>query len=291
MSKNIFPNRIIKKLFRFKLLKTVGVALLLSSHSALADYGRNAVISWANEYQSQHGAMSLYYEYNRYGVDPQVYLIREINRAWQSGVVAAQRGRVINDDEAYEYGLRRIQRLRISQALGNDVTLSLTNLWVKALHDGWNYGNANNGSVTQSSTASATSNSAPTFSCKVDVTYQGKRSHYMDEAGAWDQVITDYGTYFSWDLPRGNRGNSTGQDAFSGMDETQPVLNNKLIRKETEKDGSTVDEFRTEVSYGSDQPVHKFVYARRIKPNGIREYYVTDLTDKRAFMFLNCQQD
>lgn len=91
MSKNIFPNRIIKKLFRFKLLKTVGVALLLSSHSALADYGRNAVITWANEYQSQHGAMSLYYEYNRYGVDPQVYLIREINRAWQSGVVAAQR--------------------------------------------------------------------------------------------------------------------------------------------------------------------------------------------------------
>lgn len=140
-------------------------------------------------------------------------------------------------------------------------------------------------------TESRTGGNEETYSCKVDVTYQGKRSHYMDEAGAWDQVITDYGTYFSWDLPRGNRGNSTGQDTFSGMDETQPFLNNKLIRKETEKDGSTVDEFRTEVSYGSDQPVHKFVYARRIKPNGIREYYVTDLTDKRAFMFLNCQKD
>ncbi|ELZ5013156.1 hypothetical protein UYJ68_003831 [Escherichia coli] len=134
-------------------------------------------------------------------------------------------------------------------------------------------------------------NNGETYACKVAVTYKGERSNYMGDSGTWDRVITDYGTYFSWDLPRGNRGNSTGQDAFSGMDESKPVLENQLVRKETEKDGSVVDEFRTEVSYGDEQPVHKFVYARRIKPTGTREYYVTDLTDKRAFMFLNCQQD
>ncbi len=72
----------------------------------------------------------------------------------------------------------------------------------------------------------------------------------MGDTGVWDRVITDYGTYFSWDLPRGNRGNSTGRDAFSGMDESKPALENKLVRKEVEKDGSVVDEFRTDVSYG-----------------------------------------
>ncbi|HAY2124488.1 TPA: hypothetical protein JZ278_002329 [Escherichia coli] len=140
-------------------------------------------------------------------------------------------------------------------------------------------------------TASRTGGNEETYSCKVAVTYKGKRSNYMGDSGTWDRVITDYGTYFSWDLPRGNRGNSTGQDAFSGMDESKPALENKLVRKEVEKDGSVVDEFRTDVSYGEKQPVHKFVYARRIKPTGMREYYVTDLTDKRAFMFLNCQRD
>ena len=144
---------------------------------------------------------------------------------------------------------------------------------------------------TPASTASRTGNNEETYSCKVAVTYNGKRSNYMGDSGTWDRVITDYGTYFSWDLPRGNRGNSTGQDAFSGVDESKPVLENQLVRKEVEKDGSVVDEFRTEVSYGDKQPVHKFVYARRIKPTGTREYYVTDLTDKRAFMFLNCQRD
>lgn len=140
-------------------------------------------------------------------------------------------------------------------------------------------------------TASKAGGNEETYSCKVAVTYNGKRSNYMGDTGVWDRVITDYGTYFSWDLPRGNRGNSTGQDAFSGMDESKPALENKLVRKEVEKDGSVVDEFRTDVSYGEKQPVHKFVYARRIKPTGMREYYVTDLTDKRAFIFLNCQRD
>ncbi|EFM6017008.1 hypothetical protein BFD29_14610 [Escherichia coli] len=138
---------------------------------------------------------------------------------------------------------------------------------------------------------SAPENNGETYACKVAVTYNGKRSNYMGDSGTWDRVITDYGSYFSWDLPRGNRGNSTGQDAFSGIDVSKPVLENQLVRKEVEKDGSVVDEFRTEVSYGERQSAHKFVYARRIKPTGTREYYVTDLTDKRAFMFLNCQQD
>jgi hypothetical protein len=136
------------------------------------------------------------------------------------------------------------------------------------------------------------SRSEATYACLVDSTYQGERKRYMDQKGPWDQVITDYGNYFSWDLPRGNRGNSTGQDAYSGMDDgVPPNLNNKLLLKSTEKDGSTVEELRVNVSYHDGKPEHKFVYARRIKPSGIREYYVTDLTDKRAFMFLNCKQE
>lgn len=49
---------------------------------------------------------------------------------------------------------------------------------------------------TPASTASRAGNNEETYSCKVAVTYNGKRSNYMGDSGTWDRVITDYGTYF-----------------------------------------------------------------------------------------------
>lgn len=254
-------------------LKCLVAAIGLTANFAFADYADDVTGNWFKSYSL--GAI-----YYRPVTD-------EINHAWRRGVVIAKQGMVIEKSVAYEVAYKRINRIVDPALLGNDAILSLVDLWVNALNDGWKYASEGSGNVDNE--PAQASNDSLTFSCNVNVSYQGQRTPYMDQKGAWGQVINDYGSYFSWDLPRGNRGNSTGQDAFSGMDEKSPDLTKVLQRTTVESDGSQVDELRTDVMYGGSEPSHKFVYARRIKPNGIREYYVTDLTDKRAFMFLNCQ--
>lgn len=103
------------------------------------------------------------------------------------------------------------------------------------------------------------------------------------------EVVFNEG-YFTYDAVHGNRGDSTGNNAFdanNGEGAFNPA--NQLKLKATEPDGARVFESRATVVMGDEQ--HKYVYAQRSKANGDIEFYVTDTTSKFAINMVNCKAE
>lgn len=125
-----------------------------------------------------------------------------------------------------------------------------------------------------------------TMSCDVifmrDGKVTGREQNYAE-------VVFNEG-YFTYDAVHGNRGDSTGNNAFdanNGEGAFNPA--NQLKLKTTEADGARVFESRATVMMG-DEP-HKYVYAQRSKANGDIEFYVTDTTSKFAINMVNCKPE
>ena len=127
---------------------------------------------------------------------------------------------------------------------------------------------------------------AGTQSCDVvfmrDGKVTGREQNYAE-------VVFNEG-YFTYDAVHGNRGDSTGNNAFdanNGEGAFNPA--NQLKLKATEPDGARVFESRAIVMMGDEQ--HKYVYAQRSKTDGSQEFYVTDTTSKFAINMVNCKPE
>lgn len=276
------------------LLTASAVAILCASTLAFADYGEDQAARLSKAYEKAIGH-SMVYIVNGDFVMPEEEISAELNWAYQQGyVIGMRKQQLVDEEQLYDMGLENVQNMSFSSKMENRIAVLVTKMWVQAVKDGFNAGQTQDSgqpqAAQQTSPAKAKDKGYVTYSCTADITKNGKRTRYQDQKGPWSQVIADYGTYFSWDLPHGNRGNSTGQDVWNGMDDASPDLSRKLAHKATEADGSQLDELKiTDFKY-SDEPDHTVVYARRIKPSGTREYYVTDVTGKVSWMFLNCKQ-
>lgn len=123
-----------------------------------------------------------------------------------------------------------------------------------------------------------------TLTCDVVFTREGKVTSKQTN---YAEIVEGDG-YFAYDAAHGNRGDSTGNNAFDSQEgEGEPNRDNLLTFKNTEESGAKIYESRVLVNV-VDEP-HKYVYALRVKPNGSREFYVTDVTARFGLNMINCK--